>query len=142
MSKILKTMWQRIQTIYLALAVIAHVLLLLGLPIMTAADATVVYARDYTSFFVLIAIAAVDALIAIFLYKNRKLQVLVGRISILTTLVALAILLYNFITVQKSMAHVSNIGLWMPLMFIVFVALANKAIIRDEEKVRSADRIR
>lgn len=135
-------MWQRIQTVYLALAVLANALLLAGLPIMTAADATKVYAKDDMLFLILIAIATMDALVAIFIYKNRRAQVLVGRISILIAVVAVVKMLYSFITIQKSTAHVSGVGMWMPLIFIVLVALANKAIIRDEEKVRSADRIR
>ncbi len=135
-------MWQRIQTIYLALAIVAHVLLLAGLPIMTSTDSGKVYAKDDVLFFILIALATFDAFAAIFLFKNRRVQVLVGRISIATAFVAIIKMLYTFITIQKSTAHVSDIGMWMPLVFIVLVALANKAIIRDEEKVRAADRIR
>ncbi|MFN3952179.1 MAG: DUF4293 family protein [Thermaurantimonas sp.] len=135
-------MWQRIQTVYLALAVLANALLLAGLPIMTAADATKVYAKDDMLFLILIAIATMDALVAIFIYKNRRVQVIVGRIAIVTAIVAVIKMLYTFITIQKSTAYVSDIGMWMPLVFVVLVALANKAIIRDEEKVRAADRIR
>ncbi|GCD77164.1 MAG: DUF4293 domain-containing protein [Thermaurantimonas sp.] len=135
-------MWQRIQTVYLSLAVLANILLMSGLPIMTATDSKVVYAKDDMLFFILILISTIDAFLSIFLFKKRKLQVFIGRIAILTAMIAVVKMLYTFLTVQKTLAHVSNIGMWMPLVFIVLVALANKAILRDEEKVRSADRIR
>lgn len=142
MHKIKITMWQRIQTVYLSLAVLANVLLLSGLPVMTATDSSTVYAKSDLLFFILILISTIEAFLSIFLYKNRKLQVFIGRIAILTAMIAVGKMVYTFLTIQKTMAHVSNIGLWMPLVFIVLVALANKAILRDEEKVRSADRIR
>lgn len=135
-------MWQRIQTLYLTIAVLLHGALLAGLPLMTSADSHVILARDNTIFFALILISTLDALSAIFLYKTRKLQIILGRIAIFTTMVAMGLILYKFLTIQKTEAHVTDIGFWMPLAFIVLVALANKAIMRDEEKVRSADRIR
>lgn len=135
-------MWQRIQTVYLALAVLAHILLLSGLPIMTSADSVIFKASDDTIFFALILVSTIDVFISIFLFKNRKLQVVAGRIAIITTMIAVGMMVYKFIMIQKTEAHISNVGMWMPLVFIVLVALANKAIMRDEEKVRAADRIR
>jgi len=101
---------------------------------------------------VIISIIATISFIAtiatIFLYKNRKLQIKVSQFLLLlhTALVAVA-----FLIIDKAKSSLSSfneiiihhkISIVFPLISIILIYLAIKAIKKDEELVRSADRIR
>lgn len=93
-------------------------------------------------------ISIISTVATIFLYKNRKLQIKASQFLLLlhTALVAVAFLL---IDKAKSLLSLSNeiiihhkISILFPLISLVLIFLAIKAIKRDEELVRSADRLR
>ena len=92
---------------------------------------------------VLFFVSAVLTLIAIFQFKNRQLQFVLGRLAILTNFIILGIIVY-FSQNLSGEIHVSEkgIGLLIPILTIVFVVIANKAIKKDEELVKSVDRLR
>ena len=87
--------------------------------------------------------SAVLTFIAIFQFKNRQLQFVLGRLSILTNFILLGIVVY-FSQNLSGEINVSEkgIGLFIPILTIVFVVIANKAIKKDEELVKSVDRLR
>jgi hypothetical protein len=93
-------------------------------------------------------ISIIATVATIFLYKNRKLQIKASQFLLLlyTTLVAVAFLIIDN---AKSLLSLSNeiiihhkISILFPLISLVLIFLAIKAIKRDEELVRSADRLR
>lgn len=60
------------------------------------------------------------------------------------TLILLGLFVYRSLTLSGGTAAVSEkgIGIYLPLISIVLLALANKAIKKDEELVKSVDRLR
>lgn len=144
-------MIQRIQTLYLLIATLLSGGLIFFVNLWVNADNVSFYAIDaYSSgsslLMVMSSLFFVSALItfiAIFQYKNRQLQFVLGRLSILTNFILLGILVYLTQNLSgETVVSEKGIGLLIPILTIVFVALANKAIKKDEELVKSVDRLR
>ena len=116
-------MIQRIQSVYLLLAGVFPALAFIGdLPHWCIA--------------VLLALLIALPLYTIFRFANRKQQV--GLCNCNFALVALYAIAYGFICYQTAF----SVWLALPLVSLVFVWLARRAIKRDEALVRAADRIR
>jgi hypothetical protein len=83
------------------------------------------------------------AFATIFLFKNRQLQFVLGRINILINLFLLGLLIYLTLTVSGETAvSEKGIGMFLPILAILLLVLANKAIKKDEDLVKSVDRLR
>lgn len=87
--------------------------------------------------------SAILSLIAIFFFKNRKLQFVIGRLIILINLFLLGLLIYLSLTLSgETLVSEKGIGMFLPIIAILLVVLANKAIKKDEDLVKSVDRLR
>lgn len=88
-------------------------------------------------------LSATITFIAIFLFKKRQLQFVFGRISILINLLLLGLLTYVSLILPGEMKiSEKGIGMFLPILAILFVVFANKAIQKDEDLVKSVDRLR
>ncbi len=88
-------------------------------------------------------IIAVLAFITIFLFKNRQLQFVMGRLNILINLFLLGALIYLSLTLSgETQVSEKGIGMFLPIVAILFLVLANRAIKKDEDLVKSVDRLR
>jgi len=88
-------------------------------------------------------LAALLSLWTIFKYKNRQTQIVLGRLIILINFIVLGILVYFSLNLSgETLVSEKGIGLLIPIFSIVLIVLANKAINRDEELVKSVDRLR
>lgn len=88
-------------------------------------------------------IAGVLALISLFMFKNRKLQFVLNRLSILVNLILLGILLYYLLNVSGEMKiSEKGIGVYLPIVSIFLLVFANRRIQKDENLVKSVDRLR
>ncbi|PQJ21045.1 DUF4293 domain-containing protein [Tenacibaculum sp. SG-28] len=145
-------MIQRIQSVYLFLAFLLASVLVLFVNLWKQSNGeTVVYALDLLAensilskcVPVLFFISALLSLITIFLYKNRQLQFVLCRINILTNFFLLGILLYVSLKLSGETAvSEKGIGMFIPIIVILLLVLANKAIKKDEDLVKSVDRLR
>ncbi|HHH54750.1 MAG TPA: DUF4293 family protein [Bacteroidetes bacterium] len=145
-------MIQRIQTVFLLLAAIAF-FLLFQFPFATSDIATSGFLADkdfdiYDNIVLIIltALGGILALIAIFLYKNRPLQVRLTYLSIIAGIllvVVAVVLFYNEASkiLQKSKIN-DGVGLFLPVLAFILGFLAARFIKKDEKIVRSADRLR
>ena len=138
-------MIQRIQTVYLLLtSVISGVLIFvfnLWETIKQEIFVVDLFSREAITLKVIpfmFFASALLALIAIFLFKNRKLQFVFGRIIIL---IGLLIYLSLNLSGEASVSE-KGIGMFLPVLAILFIVLANKAIKKDEDLVKSVDRLR
>jgi len=87
--------------------------------------------------------SAVLALIAIFLFKNRTNQILVASLAGLTqTGLVLVSSFYMLYRLGKFEEMRMDAGMYFGLAGVLFVWLASRAIRKDEEKVKSMDRLR
>lgn len=103
----------------------------------------------------LVAIAGamgIIALVSIFMYKNRPRQMKVVACGFLLNVVF--VFLVFFLYVDKFTTNIGveignidiqpkySVGTWAPIVSVLFFFLAQRAIKKDELKVRAADRLR
>ncbi|MUP44276.1 DUF4293 family protein [Gramella sp. BOM4] len=136
-------MLQRIQTIYLLLAVIVSAGLIFVFPLWENFESMPVYAQDQMIAFGMFLASAAMSLVSIFMFKNRKLQFVLGRLNIILNLFLLGVFVYWSLSLPGEMEiSEKGIGMFLPIVSIVFLVLANKAIKKDEDLVKSVDRLR
>tara|TARA_R110002073_G_scaffold220418_1_gene380621 strand:- start:108213 stop:108611 length:399 start_codon:yes stop_codon:yes gene_type:complete len=87
--------------------------------------------------------SALLSLFTIFLFKNRKLQFVLNRINILINLILLGVLLYYLLMLPGEVdVSEKGIGVFFPIVVVFLLVFANKAIHKDENLVKSVDRLR
>ncbi len=83
------------------------------------------------------------ALLSIFLFKNRKNQFVVNRLNLILNLFLLGFFVYRSLNLSgETLVSEKGIGMLIPVFSIVFLVLANRAIKKDEDLVKSVDRLR
>ncbi|CAN5263112.1 DUF4293 domain-containing protein [soil metagenome] len=136
-------MLQRIQTVYLFLAALVSGGLIFLVSLWEKSSGESVYVEDVMLTLALFVGSALLSLVTIFLFKNRKLQFVLGRINILLNFFLLGLFVYWSLSVPGEMEiSEKGIGMFVPVLSIVFLVLANKAIKKDEDLVKSVDRLR
>ena len=88
-------MLQRIQSIYLLIAVIASGVLPFFLPLYTLENGEVVTLYDNIAYVLLFVFSATLSIIGIFTYKNRKKQFVLGRLNLVLNLILLGLFVYQ-----------------------------------------------
>lgn len=164
-------MWQRVQTLYLSLALICIFLAILfpifqlsagehalqfdvyGIKAMISGETESYSALPLYIIYILMGILA---LVTIFSFKNRKRQLAMGRINFLISLLlTVFLLLFSFWGVELAsvvegedvMAGVEHevslgLGFFFSIAILPLIFLANLGIKRDEKLIRSLDRLR
>lgn len=136
-------MLQRIQTIYLLLAAITSAGLIFVFSLWKNAEGAAIYAQDELMVFAMFLGSAALSLLSLIMFKNRKLQFVLGRINIILNFFLLGVFVYWSLSVPGEMKiSEKGIGMILPIISIVFLVLANKAIKKDEDLVKSVDRLR
>lgn len=136
-------MLQRIQTVYLFVVVLLSGLFIFFVPLWSDEAGEDIYAVDVIPALALFLGSALLALISIFIYKTRKLQFVLGRVNIIVNFFLLGVFVYWLLSVPGEMEiSEKGIGMFLPVLSIVFLVLANRAIKRDEDLVKSVDRLR
>jgi len=143
-------MIQRVQTIYLLMVSIISGVLIFVFNLWRSIEKSI-FALDLLKsesnllklIPVLFLVSAILAFVAIFIFKNRKLQFVVGRLTILINLILLGLLIYVSLTLPgEASVSEKGIGMFIPILAILLLVLANKAIKKDEDLVKSVDRLR
>ncbi|MFD0860639.1 DUF4293 domain-containing protein [Sungkyunkwania multivorans] len=136
-------MLQRIQTLYLLLAANVNSTLVFLLSFGVYANGKVFIIKEENLLLGVFLMSAFLAVVAIFMYKNRKNQFVINRLNMILNLFLLGVFVYRSLSVSGE-AHVSEkgVGMLLPVISIVLLVLANKAIKKDEELVKSVDRLR
>ncbi|RRO25164.1 DUF4293 domain-containing protein [Flavobacteriaceae bacterium 14752] len=135
-------MIQRIQSVYLFLVILANVIatFTLGELLNKVASFIENFEIEYVIYFLLVAVLSLWSLIT---FKKRKFQLKIGRLNLFVNFVALGFLTYWLLILPGEINFSEKgIGLVIPVISIVFIVLAQKAIKRDDELVKSADRFR
>jgi hypothetical protein len=145
-------MIQRIQTVFLFLAALVFGSLL-KLPLAVSNKPSVQFlsdsvfdVTDHPALIGLTILGSVIALISIFLYKKRPVQLKLGYVIIV---VAILLPLISFLLFTNASAGADpsvqvadQAGMYMPVAAILFAALANHFIKKDNKLVKSMDRLR
>jgi len=156
-------MIQRIQTVYLFLVFVFSVLFI-TLPLANFTQAgietslrlsnlQVFYnafeqvSRGWTGILLVILIAAamVITIVTTFYYKRRLTQLFLGNLNLF---IHVALIVISFLYVDNIRKQIPEPefsygpGIFFPIISLLLIFMANRAIRKDEELVRSADRIR
>ncbi len=144
-------MLQRIQTVYLIFAAVISGVVAFIAPFWNEANGEMIllldllqdgrtYDRAIPFLFIL---SAIGSFVAVFTYKNRTRQIIINRINIVINFLLLGIIVYHLLTLPGEIdISEKGIGVFIPLVVIVFLALANKATLKDDKLVKSVDRLR
>jgi len=136
-------MLQRIQTIYLLVSAGISAGLIFVFHLWTTKTEALFFAKDDLLYLSMFLVSALLAMLGIFMFKNRQSQFVVGRLNIILNFILLGLFVYRSLNLSGE-ADVSEkgIGILLPIFSIVFLVLANKAIKKDEDLVKSVDRLR
>lgn len=159
-------MIQRIQSIYLLIAAIATIILIF-IPIgyittdeyqyvfntfvvkLNIPETSIYMSTIYIA--LLLGVSAILSIVAIFMYKNRKNQTTLVYANMLIFLITVLVMTYLYpdvIFVREGLMNPNdlfNFNYWILACMIpaaLGLYLANRAIKKDEEKVKAADRLR
>jgi hypothetical protein len=139
-------MLQRIQTIYLILAAIVTGILPFVFPLwkLQMTDAVLdFYFMQEMSYVALFGLSTTLSVVSIITFKKRQNQFVMGRLNIILNLFLLGLFVYRLLMVSgETSVSEKGIGMFLPIVAIVFLVLANKAIKKDEDLVKSVDRLR
>lgn len=139
-------MLQRIQTIYLILAAIMTAILPFVFPLWKLQKGSKI--SDYyfmmdMGYAALFALSTTLSVVSIISFKKRQNQFVMGRLNIILNLILLGLFVYRLLTLSgETSVSEKGIGMFLPIVAIVFLVLANKAIKKDEDLVKSVDRLR
>jgi hypothetical protein len=156
-------MIQRIQSLFLLLTIIASSLFLTGgylnlvnstsgyeavarfsgIYMVSSGSGSTIFSHIFPVPVISVLVPAVAA-VAILLYKNRKLQ---KKIILFDIFLELILIISGFILIMPVVQHNSAIlkpgyRIIMPLLSLVFLVLAYLGVKKDDELVKSYDRLR
>lgn len=136
-------MIQRIQTVYLAIAFIVSGILSLFFPLWKDAAGKDFFVGQNTAFTLLFGLSAALSVLSIFSYKKRQSQFVYNRLNMILNFILLGLFVYQSLNLSgETSVSEKGIGMILPVVSIFLLVLANKAIKKDEDLVKSADRIR
>ena len=139
-------MLQRIQTIYLVLAAVITGVLPFVFPLwkeQVGTESTDFYFMREMSYVALFGLSTALSVVSILSFNKRQNQFVMGRLNIILNLILLGLFVYRLLTVSgEASVSEKGIGMFLPIVAIVFLVLANKAIKKDEDLVKSVDRLR
>ncbi|HSD07834.1 DUF4293 domain-containing protein [Flavobacterium sp.] len=137
-------MIQRIQTVYLILAFVIVGVLPFIFPLWTLSDGKSYYFMQNQIYAILFGLSTAITVYSIVSFKKRQTQFVANRLNIILNLILLGLFVYHSLNLSGETVSVSEkgIGMFLPILAVVFLVLANKAIKKDEDLVKSVDRLR
>lgn len=96
---------------------------------------------------IVLGLISIFAFVTIFLYKKRMLQIRIIRFAILLNVVYLGLVFFLYVPELEALTvsnadYISEPGVYLSIVSIVFLFLASRFIMKDEKLIRSADRLR
>jgi len=146
-------MIQRIQSLFLLLAG-GMAFALLGIPFAGTPEGVSTSALFSDSAYsiqdspVLLAfylLGGVLAIVSIFLYKRRNLQIRVGIFAFIAILIGMVMTVLLFLqdpVMEQAVQPDDRLGIYAPFIALAAILLAQRFIRKDEKLVRSMDRLR
>ena len=134
-------MWQRIQTLYMALAALISISVVFLFPVYINGEVEF-YANQNPVILFFFGFSSGALIANVFNFKKRKLQIVLNRAVLIVNLILLGFIVADLMNQDSVEAIRAGLAMYMPLLNIILVFLANRAITKDEKLIRSADRIR
>jgi len=136
-------MLQRIQSLYMLASLIATGALPYVFELWTEKSGKAVFFSEIQlAIIIFIAVSGLTFL-NIFNFKNRQRQFVINRLSMIFNFILLGFFVYRSLNLSgETLVSEKGIGMFLPAISIVLLVLANKAIKKDEDLVKSVDRLR
>ena len=137
-------MIQRIQTLYLVLSFTITGVLPFVFPLWSTIDGKEYLFMQNQLYVILFGLSTTLSLLSIISFNKRQHQFVIGRLNIILNLILLGLFVYHSLNLSGETPAVSEkgIGMFLPILAIVLLGFANKAIKKDEDLVKSVDRLR
>ena len=135
------TVLQRIQTIYLLFVFLIQLAGFIFLPQRLLYSGVSVEVNQFYILLISNILLIVVPFWNIFQFRNRKRQFVLNRVLLLVTFGLLFNQCIGYFNADNNETHQLLVCLFA-MLTIIFLSLANKAIKRDEDLIRSADRLR
>ena len=119
-------------------AAISMTLISFKVPVYTLNE-TIFMAQDDTKMFILTIVGAIFSLLGLFMFKNRKFQMKLIR---LTVLIEMIIGVRLFMLLNKFEVVLNNTLLFLMAFSLIALIMAYRGVKKDDDLVRSVDRIR
>ncbi|MCF6131841.1 DUF4293 family protein [Flavobacterium wongokense] len=133
----------RPQTYYLILCLITTLVLPFVFPLWKDAAGKPFYFMAEMVYVILLGLSNTLTFLSILSHTKRQQQFVMGRLNIILNLILLGLFVYRTLTASGETAiSEKGVGMFLPIFSIVFLVLANKAIKKDEDLVKSVDRLR
>ncbi len=102
-----------------------------------------VYFMSNIVYVALFGLSSTLSLLSILSHTKRQQQFVMGRLNMILNLILLGLFVYRTLNTSGETAiSEKGVGMFLPIFSIVFLVLANKAIKKDEDLVKSVDRLR
>ncbi|MDA9089585.1 DUF4293 domain-containing protein [Maribacter arcticus] len=136
-------MIQRIQSFYLLIVAILTGVLPFFFNLWINIDGVEVFADNEMLVSIAMYISAILAIWSIVQFKNRKTQFVINRLNMILNVFLLGFFVYRSLNLSgEALVSEKGIGMLIPVFSIIFLVLANRAIKKDEDLVKSVDRLR
>jgi Ca2+/Na+ antiporter len=136
-------MIQRIQSLYLIIVAILTGVLPFFFNLWIDVDGNEVFADNEMLISIVFYASAVMAIWAMIQFKNRKNQFVINRLNMILNVFLLGFFVYQSLNLSgETSVSEKGIGMLIPVFSIIFLVLANRAIKKDEDLVKSVDRLR
>ncbi|MEO8516038.1 MAG: DUF4293 domain-containing protein [Flavobacterium sp.] len=136
-------MIQRIQSIYLSIALILTGVLPFVFYLWKLENGVPFYFMANTFYTILFGLSTTLSLLSILSFKKRQNQFVTNRLNIILNLILLGLFVYRTLNLSGETAvSEKGIGMFLPIGAILLLVLANRAIKKDEDLVKSVDRLR
>jgi hypothetical protein len=136
-------MIQRVQSVYLVITAILTGVLPFFFNLWIDVDGEAVYSSNELLISITFYASAVLAIWSMLSFKNRKTQFVINRLNMILNVFLLGFFVYRSLNLSGEISvSEKGIGMLIPVFSIVFLVLANRAIKKDEDLVKSVDRLR
>jgi hypothetical protein len=136
-------MLQRIQSVYLFFAFVVSAVLPFVFYLWIDAKETKVFFMTNIIYTILFGLSATLAILSLMTYKKRQQQFVMNRLNMILNLILLGLFVYRTLNLSgETTVSEKGIGMFLPVLSIFLLVLANRAIKKDEDLVKSVDRLR
>ena len=136
-------MFQRIQTVYMLISAIVTGGLPFVFPLWIDNQKNEVFFTSSIIYISLFVLSTVLAIYSIINFKKRQHQFVLNRLNMIFNFILLGFFVYWSLNLSgEALVSEKGIGMFLPAISIVLLVLANKAIKKDEDLVKSVDRLR
>ena len=130
-------MIQRIQTVFLLIIVMVSVICFFFLPPLNFSLLGLMVPAILKSYIILTSLLAFSSMM---IFKHRKTQLIINRLHFLLQVAMTGVLIFGLLNVDD----LSSFLLWllMPFQSMILLILSSRAIQKDDDLIRSIDRLR